>query len=188
MRSGYVVAVLATLVAVAVLASSALPTRAAPVSWVVQISPQQVVPPTASTTVGFAVVSFDLDTRVFTYSFSFLTTPANQLTGVTLRRGGAGQTGSVVAQLSPGGQAQFSGSVTLSVADAADLSRGLLYIEATTVDNPAGAARGQLVPPSHLPTPTLVPPTATPIPPTAAPGGTTAGGITPPSTGNAGLK
>lgn len=167
--------------------------RAAPVSWAVQLTPAQVVPPTASTVAGFAVLSFDPETRVFTYSVTFLTTPGNQITGVTLRRGAAGQTGSIVAQLSPGGQAQFSGSITLSVPDAADLARGLLYIEVTSVDNPAGAARGQLLPPAHLPTPTLVPPTATPVPPTpvaAPPGafGPATGGIIPPSTGDAGLR
>jgi hypothetical protein len=172
------------------LLAALIPARSAgaqPVSWAVQLGPGQVVPQTASTVGGFAVVTFNPETRLLSYSFTLFAVQADRVAGVSLRRGAAGTTGPVVAELSSGGQAQAAGAVTLSVADAADLTRGLLYIEVTTVDNPAGAARGQLVPPAHLPTPTSVPPTPTTVPPAQQTGQPAGFQITPPDTGSAGL-
>ena len=176
--------------------------QAAPLRFTIQLTGAQVVPPVTTAAIGFAQLVFEPETRDLSYSFVLFGLAPKDVTGMELHRGAIGATGDLVQTLSSGGSTQGVGLATLAVADAADFMRGLLYIDVRTRAYPEGVVRGQvLVPgapnPTPTPTPTPTPvPTSTPVPPTPEPVDQPAlapatgfrGVITPPNTGDAGLR
>jgi plastocyanin len=69
----------------------------------------------------------------------------DQVTAAHIHRGPIGTNGPIIHNLSLVGFTQISGQITLSDADVADLKAGNLYVNAHSVANPGGFARGQLL-------------------------------------------
>jgi hypothetical protein len=118
---------------------------------------------------GSAVGDFTYDaaTKVLTYDVKVFGVSGNSITASHIHRGAVGVSGPPVYTLSSGGAISFSGSITLTDADVADLTAGKFYFNVHSKAYPGGFARGQLELPAVAPTP--------------------APAITPPSTGDAGL-
>jgi hypothetical protein len=123
---------------------------------------------------GTARVRFVFDDVAKTLQFSATVNgiSQDQVTAAHIHRAARGVNGPIIHTLSATGFTTVSGTLNLSDADIADLRAGNLYFNAHSVTNPGGFARLQLALPAAAQ-------------PTAAP--TTGTGVTPPSTGDAGL-
>lgn len=126
-------------------------------------------PPVDSPGSARARFTFDTETNELTFSVTVNGISENQVTAAHIHRGAAGTNGPVVHPLSAEGFTQVAGTIQLSDEDVADLAAGNLYLNVHSMDHPGGFARAQIVFPSL----------------TAAPADD--GGVTPPSTGDAGL-
>ena len=123
--------------------------QAAPKSFSVPLSGAAQVPPVTSPGSGTANFTWDPATRGLTWSITFsgLSSPA---TMAHIHNGTAGKNGPVVLWLSTRGTppaSPFTGSATLTPAQARQLATGAWYVNLHSKDHPAGELRGQLAPP-----------------------------------------
>jgi hypothetical protein len=132
----------------AVLLSSTTASQAAPMKFKASMNGASEVPPTTSSGTGTCTVSYDPATKMLTWegSFSGLTGPAT----AAHFHGPAevGKNAGVAIWISEKGQpfsSPFKGSATLTDAQAADLEKGLLYVNVHTEANKGGEIRGQVV-------------------------------------------
>jgi hypothetical protein len=114
------------------------------VSFDVGMSGAQEVPPVSGPGKGLAHFTFDDVTRQLTFSLTVTGLSPNLVTAAHIHRGAPGVNGPVIHNLSTTGFTQVAGTIQLSEAEAADLRAGNLYVNAHSVDNPGGFARGQL--------------------------------------------
>jgi CHRD domain-containing protein len=123
--------------------------QAAPQTFSVPLTGAQQVPKVASPGTGTANFTWDPATRGLSWSITFngLSSPA---TMAHIHSGGAGKNGGVVFWLSTRGTppaSPFTGSATLTPAQARQLAAGAWYVNLHSKDHPAGELRGQVVPP-----------------------------------------
>ena len=123
--------------------------QAAPQSFSVPLSGDQQVPKVASPGSGTANFTWDPATRGLTWSITFsgLSSPA---TMAHIHNGTAGKNGPVVLWLSTRGTppaSPFTGSATLTPAQARQLATGAWYVNLHSKDHPAGELRGQVIAP-----------------------------------------
>jgi CHRD domain len=123
--------------------------QAAPVSFAVQLTGAQQVPPVTTTGSGTANLTWDPATRVVTWSITY-SGLSSAATMAHFHNGGPGKNGPVVIWLSQRGippTSPIAGSVTLTPAQAAQFTAGDWYINVHSTNHPAGEIRGQVVPP-----------------------------------------
>jgi hypothetical protein len=132
----------------ALVAFAALPNgniaQAAPITIDVPMLGANENPPVNSPGSGFARFTFDETTKVLTYAVTISGIPAGEVTAAHIHRGAVGVNGPIVYNLSTVGFTQVSGQITLTDADVADLKAGNFYVNAHSLTNPAGFARGQI--------------------------------------------
>ncbi len=133
---------------IALVAFAALPggnvAQAAPVTIDVAMSGANENPPVNSPGSGFARFTFDESTKVLTYAVTISGLPAGEVTAAHIHRGAVGVNGPIIYPLSTVGFTQVAGQITLTDADVADLKAGNLYVNAHSLTNPGGFARGQI--------------------------------------------
>jgi len=137
----------AALAASLALAGSA---QAAPVSFTVNLSGGEQVPPVTTSGSGKADLTYDAATRTVTWSVSF-----NGLSGpATMAHfhgpAAAGANASVTIWLSKKGEpadSPLKGEATLTPDQAKEFAAGQWYVNVHTKDHPAGEIRGQVMPP-----------------------------------------
>ena len=140
------VMVLGGMVSAAAVVGSA---RAAPQTFSVPLTGAQQVPAVASPGSGTANFTWDPATRALTWSITF-SGLSSAATMAHLHNGTAGKNGPPVFWLSARGKpptSPFTGSVTLTDAQVAQLKAGQWYVNVHSKDHPAGELRGQLAPP-----------------------------------------
>jgi CHRD domain-containing protein len=135
----------------------ALPSRsqAATTQFKADLQPSSEVPPNSTTGSGSVTATFDPGTKVLTWNGTYSGTSGAVTAAHIHGPAAAGQNAGVVFWISqkapgPGEPAPpfpspFSGSATLSDAQASDLMAGLYYVNIHTKANPGGELRGQLV-------------------------------------------
>jgi hypothetical protein len=155
---------LAALLAVGAFFARSTTIEAAIVTFEVEMVGANEVPAASSPGTGFARFTFNDQTRELTYAVWLRGLSSNQVTASHIHRAPAGVAGPAVYTLASAPFDSLSGSIMLTEADVADLRAGNFYVNIHSTSIPSGFARGQL----RLP----------------ASGGT----ISPPSTGDAGLK
>jgi hypothetical protein len=108
------------------------------------IGTQQVVTP-ATGIAAFVLSPIDplTTTRKLTYSIAFTNTLSPETTA-NIHKGAPGANGPAVIPLPPGNLKE--GTLTLNAQNVADLLAGLLYVNISTVLNPDGEIRGQILP------------------------------------------
>ena len=108
-----------------------------------RLSSRAEAPPNASRAVGEIQADFDSDARLLTYKLTYqgLTGPATAARFQGPAK--AGQTGPAIVGADDVSN-PISGNMTLTEAQAADLKKGLWYVNITTATNPDGEIRGQL--------------------------------------------
>jgi len=129
---------------------SASVTRAAPVSFTVQLTGSQQVPPVTTPGEGAASLSYDPSTRLLTWTITY-----SGLSGaVTMAHfhgpAPAGKNAGVQVWITKRGEPAASpikGEAKLDRSQAQQLMAGDWYINVHTADHPAGEIRGQAVPP-----------------------------------------
>ena len=126
------------------------PANAAPVSFKVDMSGAQQVPPVQTAATGTADLTYDPATRVLTWNvtYSGLSGPATMahFHGPAMR----GKNGPPVIWLSEKGAPvsnPIKGQATLTPEQAQQMSAGEWYINVHTQANPSGEIRGQVTPP-----------------------------------------
>jgi len=132
----------------AVLLSSTKSSQAAAMKFKADLKASSEVPPTASSGTGTCTVSYDPATKMLSWegSFSGLTGPAT-----AAHFHGPAEAGKNAGVLIPISEkdkpftSPFKGSATLTDAQAADLEKGMLYVNVHTAANPGGEIRGQVV-------------------------------------------
>jgi len=132
----------------AVLLSSTKSSQAAPMKFKADLKGSSEVPPTTSSGTGNFTASYDPATKMLTWegNFSGLTGPATAAHFHGPAE--AGKNAGVAVWISEKGQpltSPFKGSATLTDAQAADLEKGMLYVNVHTASNPGGEIRGQVV-------------------------------------------
>jgi hypothetical protein len=125
------------------------PVLAADVSFQVALSGAQSVPPVDTPAKGTADITYDPATRLVTWTITYsgFTSP---VTMAHFHEGAAGQNGKVEVWLTKKGEpvsSPIKGSATLTPDEATQFQAGDWYINMHTKDHPAGAIRGQVVPP-----------------------------------------
>ena len=140
------------IVGVALLASLAWTglAQAAPVSFTVDLSGGEQVPPVTTSGSGKADLTYDAATRTVTWSITFegLSSPATM--AHFHGPAAAGANGPVTIWLSKKGEAAESpikGEATLTPEQAKEFDAGQWYINVHSKDHPAGEIRGQVTPP-----------------------------------------
>ncbi len=132
----------------AVLLASGKPTFAAATTFKADLKGSTEVPANTTAGTGTATVTFDPATKMLTWtgSFSGLTGPA--MAAHIHGPAEIGKNAGVVLWISTKGTpfaSPFSGSATLTDAQASELMSGLYYVNVHTAANPGGEIRGQLV-------------------------------------------
>jgi hypothetical protein len=123
--------------------------QAAPRSVSVPLSGAQQVPAVTSPGSGTATFTWDPATRGLSWSITF-SGLSSDATMAHLHVGAAGKNGPVVLWLSTRGTppaSPFTGSATLTPAQARQLAAGVWYVNLHSKDHPAGELRGQVMPP-----------------------------------------
>lgn len=189
-------------------------------SYVLQIDMYgaHVVPPVETTAYGFVRFFFNEDRSAADYTLDVKGYSNSAVTGVAIREGAPGENGPVVLSLSDGDFIVTGGQLTLTPEQLETFASGSWYLTLTTVFNPEGEMRGQIVVPANFYTatggtgypPPSKPPAQQPVVPVAPPpdagapdeGGSSSGGasgsegagdaggglIRPPNTGDGGLR
>ncbi len=123
--------------------------QAAPVSFTVQLSGAQQVPPVQTSATGKADLTYDPSTRVVTWTIT-----CDALSGpVTMAHfhvAPEGKNGPVAIWLSKQGSSTscpISGQATLTPEQAKQFTAGEWYINIHTKAHPPGEMRGQVIPP-----------------------------------------
>jgi hypothetical protein len=122
---------------------------AAPVSFKVDLTGAQQVPPVNTAGKGTASLTWNASTRVVTWNITYsgLTGP---VTMAHFHNGAQGKNGPVVIWLSTKGKpvkGAIKGRAKLTTAQAHQFEAGDWYINVHTKANPAGEIRGQVTPP-----------------------------------------
>jgi len=131
-------------------AGSITAATAAAMNFSVPLTGAQQVPPVSTTGAGTANMAFDPATRMLTWSISYsgLSSPATMahIHGPAA----AGKNAGVEVWLSKKDKSPptspFSGSATLTEAQAKQLMAGDMYVNVHTKTHPTGEIRGQIVP------------------------------------------
>lgn len=130
--------------------ASAYVTQAAPLSFTVNLTGGEQVPPVATAGKGVAALSYDPATRLLTWSvtYSGLSSPATMahFHGPAPAGKNAGVQIWMSAQGAPP-TSPIKGQATLTASQAEQLTAGEWYINVHTADHPAGEIRGQVIPP-----------------------------------------
>jgi hypothetical protein len=124
--------------------------EAAPLSFTVQLTGAQQVPPVQTAGTGSAAITFDPSTRAITWTvtYSGLSGPATMAHFHGPAE--AGKNGPVVVWLSKQGSpapSPFNGEATLTPEQAQQFMAGEWYVNVHTQAHPGGEIRGQVVPP-----------------------------------------
>jgi hypothetical protein len=184
-------------------------------SYVLQINlyGDYVVPPVETHAYGFVRFFFNEDRTEADYTLDVKGYSFNAITGVSIHAGSPGENGPEVMRLSDGGFIVTAGHMTLTQEQLEAFASGQWYLVLTTVFNPEGEMRGQIIvppaffspsarggygpPPSEAPTEepavAVEPPGASGGGGVAPAGGSTGGGegggfFQPPNTGDGGLR
>ena len=137
MRAGLAAIVMAPLALFATAASADV------VHYTTRLTSKAEAPPTRSGAVGELQADYDPGTRLLVYKLTYqgLSGPA---TGASFQGPAkAGESGPAVISATDATN-PVSGNATLTPAQAADLQKGLWYVNITTAANPGGEIRGQL--------------------------------------------
>lgn len=119
--------------------------QAAPVSFTVQLSGAQQVPPVQASATGKADLTYDPSTRVVTWTIIY-----SGLSGTATMAHFHGPAGKLEIWLSKRGspaESPIKGEATLTSEQAQLFAAGDLYINVHTQAHPGGELRGQVVPP-----------------------------------------
>jgi hypothetical protein len=122
---------------------------AAPVSFTVELTGAQQVPPVQTSGTGTANITYDPSTQKVTWSITYsgLSSP---VTMAHFHNAVAGKDGPVVIWLSKrGGSAAspITGEATLTAAQAQQFVAGEWYVNVHSQNHPGGEIRGQVTPP-----------------------------------------
>ena len=173
---------------------------AAPVTYYATLSGAQIVPPVLTSASGFVQIIFESNTKRIDYSIVLFGTSAQDIAGAELREGAFGTTGTLTQKLAGAGWTQITGALGLTDSQIATLNSGGFYVEVRSVSKGGPLIRGQILPPAAAgaqPTPLIPTPFPSPAPPSVSSSSQAQaqaavvaprGLITPPSTGDAGLK
>jgi hypothetical protein len=130
--------------------TSASVTQAAPLSFTVQLTGSQEVPPVTTPGKGTADLSYDPSTRLLIWTV----TNSDLSSAATMAHfhgpAPAGKNADVqiwISKRNTPATSPIKGQATLTPAQAQQLMAGDWYINVHTVDHPAGEIRGQVVPP-----------------------------------------
>ncbi|MGB9187494.1 MAG: CHRD domain-containing protein [Methylovirgula sp.] len=125
-------------------------TQAAPLSFTVQLTGSEQVPPVMTPGKGTADLTYDASTRLLTWTVTY----SGLSSAVTMAHlhgpAAAGKNARVQIWMTKHGMAVTSpikGQATLSPTQAKQFMAGDWYINVHTESNPAGELRGQVVPP-----------------------------------------
>lgn len=123
-------------------------TTAAPVSFTVDLTGAQQVPPVQTTGTGKADLTYDPSTRAVTWSISFSGLSSTATMAHFHGPAAVGANGPVIIWLSKQGTPPVSpikGDATLTPAQADQFAAGMWYINLHSQDHPAGEIRGQVI-------------------------------------------
>lgn len=137
--------------------------EATPVTFELDLTGANEVPPVEGPTNGLARLTFDADTNELTWVIFVHGISGGAVTASHIHNAAAGANGPVIITLSPVGFVTLGGSAILTDEQVTELKAGNLYINVHSQDNPGGFLRGQLSLPTGM------------------------ADIMPPSTGDAGL-
>lgn len=130
--------------------TSAFVTQAAPVSFTVQLSGAQQVPPVTTPGGGSADLTYDPSTRVLTWTVTYSGLSSAATMAHFHGPAPAGKNADVQVWINKQGTPATSpikGQAKLTRSQAKQLTAGDWYINVHTADHPAGEIRGQVVPP-----------------------------------------
>lgn len=128
----------------AALFALAVPASAETITLKADLKASNEVPPTDSKGTGAVTATYDTASKVLKWqgNYANLTGPA---TAAHFHAGEAGKNGAVLIPIGGIDKPSFTGSATLTDAQAADLLAGRLYVNIHTSANKAGEIRGQVV-------------------------------------------
>jgi len=132
--------------AVALLTVVALPARAASTkTFIALLNGGQETPPTTSTALGVAFLTFDESTKMLCFSLSFTSLDANEIAAHIHGPGAPGESAAILFAL-PSGNPKNGCAQIASGKQKKDLKKGLLYMNIHSTLDPNGEIRGQIVP------------------------------------------
>jgi CHRD domain len=134
--------------ATAVLLSVATTAQAKPIDFKADLKGSSEVPPNATTGTGQLTATFDPDTKQLTWKGSYSGLTGDATAAHFHGPAEPGKNAGVAVFISTKGapfSSPFSGSATLTDAQAADLMDGRWYVNVHTAANPGGELRGQLL-------------------------------------------
>ncbi len=163
-------------------------TQAEPFVLQIDMYGENVVPPVDTHAWGFVRFFFDDERSEANYTVDIKGYSGNAVTGADIRSGAPGQTGPVVFHLTDGDFIVTSGHLKLTPDQLQAFVSGGWYVTLSTTFHPDGEMRGQVVvPEGFLPAGASAP--RQPVPTNPAPANLgTPGSISPPNTGEAGLR
>jgi len=137
-RSALAVALLTPLVALPALAASTK-------TFIALLNGAQETPPTTSTALGLALLTFDESTKMLCFSLSFTPLETSEVAAHVHGPGAPGQSADILFAL-PAGNPKNSCEQITSGKQKKDLKKGLLYMNIHSAQHPGGEIRGQIVP------------------------------------------
>ena len=165
-------------------------TQAEPVILQIDMYGENVVPPVDTHAWGFVRFFFNDDRSEANYTVDIKGYSGTAVTGADIRSGEPGNNGPLVFHLTDGDFIVTSGQMKLTPDQLQEFVSGGWYVTLSTLFHPDGEMRGQIVvPDGFLPGGGAAPPPAQPAPANPAPANPgTPGAISPPNTGDAGLR
>jgi hypothetical protein len=137
-RSALAVALLTSLVA--------LPARAASTkTFIALLNGAQETPPTTSTALELALLTFDESTKMLCFSLSFTPLDTGEVAAHVHGPAVPGQSADILFALPPGNPKTSCAQIK-SRTQKKDLKKGLLYMNIHSAQHPGGEIRGQIVP------------------------------------------
>jgi len=137
-RSALAVALLTPLVALPALAASTK-------TFIALLNGAQETPPTTSTALGLALLTFDESTKMLCFSLSFTPLETSEVAAHVHGPGAPGQSADILFALPAGNPKNGCEQIT-SGKQKKDLKKGLLYMNIHSAQHPGGEIRGQIVP------------------------------------------
>ena len=137
-RSALAVALLTPLVALPALAASTK-------TFIALLNGAQETPPTTSTALGLALLTFDESTKMLCFSLSFTPLETSEVAAHVHGPGAPGQSADILFALPAGNPKNGCKQIT-SGKQKKDLKKGLLYMNIHSAQHPGGEIRGQIVP------------------------------------------
>jgi CHRD domain len=123
--------------------------NAASMSFKVDLTGAQEVPPVKTDGMATADLTWNPDTRTITWDISY-SHMSSDVTMAHFHEGAKGKNGKVKVWLTQKGSpvsSPITGKATLTPTEAKNLEHGMLYINVHSKDHPAGEIRGQVMPP-----------------------------------------